>query len=132
MKTRTQSAKTQYACQQCGYVSTKWIGRCPSCQEWNSLVEERTAAPGADDRARSWDSTPVSFEEITGADAPRTPTGVADFDRVLGGGVVAGALILLGGDPGVGKSTLMLDVASRLAARSSVGLYASGGGSAEK
>ena len=77
------------------------------------FVEERTAAPGADDRARSWDSTPVSFEEITGADAPRTPTGIAEFDRVLGGGVVAGALILLGGDPGVGKSTLMLDVASQ-------------------
>ena len=124
-------ARTQYACQQCGYVSTKWIGRCPSCQEWNSLVEERTAAPGADDRARSWDSTPVSFEEITGADAPRTPTGIAEFDRVLGGGVVAGALILLGGDPGVGKSTLMLDVASRLSAQTKV-LYASGEESAQQ
>ena len=123
--------RTQYACQQCGYVSTKWIGRCPSCQEWNSLVEERTATAGTDDRTRSWDSTPVSFEEIAGADAPRTPTGIAEFDRVLGGGVVAGALILLGGDPGVGKSTLMLDVASRLSAQTKV-LYASGEESAQQ
>ena len=126
MKTRT-----QYACQQCGYISTKWIGRCPSCQEWSSFVEERATPSPSDDRPRSWDSTPVAFEEITGAEAPRTPTGIAEFDRVLGGGVVAGALILLGGDPGVGKSTLMLDVASKLAAKTRV-LYASGEESAQQ
>jgi DNA repair protein RadA/Sms len=127
-------ARTQYACQQCGHISPKWIGRCPSCSAWNSLVEERaapsTASSGADDR-RSWDSTPVAFEEIAGADVPRTPTGIAEFDRVLGGGVVPGALILLGGDPGVGKSTLMLDVASRLSATTRV-LYASGEESAQQ
>jgi len=94
-------------------------------------VEERALAPASEDRPRSWDSTPVSFDEITGAEAPRTPTGIAEFDRVLGGGVVAGALILLGGDPGVGKSTLMLDVASRLSAQTKV-LYASGEESAQQ
>jgi len=125
-------ARTQYACQQCGHVSPKWIGRCPSCSAWNSLVEERTATGNsADDRPRSWDSSPLAFEEIAGADVPRTPTGIAEFDRVLGGGVVAGALILLGGDPGVGKSTLMLDVASRLSSATRV-LYASGEESAQQ
>ena len=119
-------ARTQYACQQCGHISPKWIGRCPSCNAWNSLVEERAATSGnGDDRPRSWDSTPVAFEDIAGADVPRTPSGIAEFDRVLGGGVVPGALILLGGDPGVGKSTLMLDVASRLSSMMRV-LYASG------
>src|SRR5436190_11312727 len=122
-------AKTQYACQHCGYVSAKWIGRCPSCQQWNSLVEERASPPEI--RAKSWDSTPQLFDEISGAETPRQPTGIAEFDRVLGGGVVAGALMLLGGDPGVGKSTLMLDVAARLSSRMKV-LYASGEESAQQ
>src|SRR4051812_34251746 len=106
-------AKTQFACQQCGYTAAKWIGRCPACQQWNTLVEERivpTAA--ASEMHQQWDASPTSFEEISGADSPRLSTGIAEFDRVLGGGIVAGALTLLGGDPGVGKSTLMLDVAS--------------------
>jgi DNA repair protein RadA/Sms len=122
--------KTQYACQQCGHSSPKWIGRCPSCQEWNTFVEERIVA-AAPDAPPSWDSTPIPFTEITGAEAPRVSTGIAEFDRVLGGGVVAGALVLLGGDPGVGKSTLMLDVASHLAATAVV-LYASGEESAQQ
>ena len=122
-------AKTQYACQHCGHNSAKWIGRCPSCQEWNSFVEERVSP--ADTSAKSWDSVPVLFDEITSPEIPRMPTGIAEFDRVLGGGVVPGALILLGGDPGVGKSTLMLDVAARLSASSKV-LYASGEESAQQ
>src|SRR5688572_20158500 len=109
-------AKTQYACQQCGHASPKWIGRCPSCQQWNTFVEEKITA--GVDGPPSWDSVPVPFDEITGVDTPRVATGLAEFDRVLGGGVVAGALVLLGGDPGVGKSTLMLDVATRLAKES--------------
>jgi len=116
--------KTQYACQQCGHTSAKWIGRCPSCQEWNSFVEERVNAVAAD-APPSWDSSPIRFTEITGVEVPRMLTGIAEFDRVLGGGVVAGALTLLGGDPGVGKSTLMLDVAAHLST-SGVVLYASG------
>jgi DNA repair protein RadA/Sms len=121
--------KTQYVCQQCGVPSPKWIGRCPSCQQWNTFVEERIT-PAVDSPA-SWDSSPVRFAEITGVEFPRVTTGINEFDRVLGGGVVAGALVLLGGDPGVGKSTLMLDVASHLA-ESSVVLYASGEESAHQ
>jgi DNA repair protein RadA/Sms len=123
-------SKTQYVCQQCGATSPKWIGRCPSCQQWSTFVEERVMAAAAD-APMSWDSSPIPFTEITGVDMPRVSTGVAEFDRVLGGGVVAGALVLLGGDPGVGKSTLMLDVASHLAA-SSIVLYASGEESAHQ
>jgi DNA repair protein RadA/Sms len=121
--------KTQYACQQCGHTSPKWIGRCPSCQEWNTFVEERVTA--GVESPPSWDSSPVPFDEITGVDTPRVPTGLAEFDRVLGGGVVPGALVLLGGDPGVGKSTLMLDVATRMGNASTV-LYASGEESAQQ
>jgi DNA repair protein RadA/Sms len=123
-------AKTQYVCQQCGHTSPKWIGRCPSCQQWNTLVEERISAAVAA-ASPSWDSSPIRFTEITGIEVPRISTGITEFDRVLGGGVVAGALVLLGGDPGVGKSTLMLDVASHLAVATTV-LYASGEESAHQ
>src|SRR5213592_1872962 len=123
-------SKTQYVCQQCGAASPKWIGRCPSCQQWNTFVEERVTA-AATDAPPSWDSTPIRFTDITGIETPRVSSGITEFDRVLGGGVVAGALTLLGGDPGVGKSTLMLDVASHLA-ESSIVLYASGEESAHQ
>src|SRR5262245_59992255 len=116
--------KTQYACQQCGHISPKWIGRCPLCQQWNTFVEE-PVVDLKETEATFWDSSPVPFDEIAGAEVPRVSTGINEFDRVLGGGVVAGALTLLGGDPGVGKSTLMLDVAAHLAG-SAVVLYASG------
>ncbi|MBI2149556.1 MAG: DNA repair protein RadA, partial [Acidobacteria bacterium] len=122
-------SKTQYSCQQCGYASPKWIGRCPSCQQWNTFVEEKITA--AVDAPASWDSSPIPFTQITGVETPRISTGVGEFDRVLGGGVVAGALVLLGGDPGVGKSTLMLDVAAHLAQSAAV-LYASGEESAQQ
>src|SRR5213593_581639 len=121
--------KTQYVCQQCGQTAPKWIGRCPSCQQWNTFVEEQIRAQV--ESPASWESSPIPFNDITGVDAPRVPTGVGEFDRVLGGGLVPGALVLLGGDPGVGKSTLMLDVASRLAVSASV-LYASGEESAQQ
>lgn len=121
--------KTQYVCQQCGQTAPKWIGRCPSCQQWNTFVEERITA--VVESPASWESSPIPFNDITGVETPRLSTGVGEFDRVLGGGVVAGALVLLGGDPGVGKSTLMLDVASRLADSVTV-LYASGEESAQQ
>jgi DNA repair protein RadA/Sms len=123
-------ARTQYVCQHCGYQASKWIGRCPSCQEWNSIVEERVGEAGSS-AGQSWDSVPVAFDAIDGVHTPRYPTGIAEFDRVLGGGVVAGALTLLGGDPGVGKSTLMLDVAAHLTSRGRV-LYVSGEESAQQ
>ena len=115
--------KTQYICQECGHTSPKWIGRCPACQQWNTFVEEPINAGKT--VPASWNSTPVPLDEISGVEAARISTGIQEFDRVLGGGVVAGALVLLGGDPGVGKSTLMLEVAARLAASATV-LYASG------
>jgi DNA repair protein RadA/Sms len=126
---RKLKAKTQYNCQNCGHSSPKWIGRCPSCQEWNTFVEERMSA--SEDVPRSWDSCLVPFDELTNIESHRLSTGSVEFDRVLGGGVVPGALILLGGDPGVGKSTLMLDVAARLSATTKV-LYASGEESAQQ
>ncbi len=122
--------RTQYVCQQCGATSPKWIGRCPSCQQWSTFVEEKVAS-AAPASAASWDSSPVPFTEISGVETPRVSTGIPEFDRVLGGGVVAGALVLLGGDPGVGKSTLMLDVASHLSG-SGIVLYASGEESAQQ
>jgi len=121
--------KTQYVCQQCGQTAPKWIGRCPSCQQWNTFVEERIGA--VVESPAPWESSPIAFNDITGVDTPRVSTGVGEFDRVLGGGLVPGALVLLGGDPGVGKSTLMLDVASRLAVSVRV-LYASGEESAQQ
>ena len=122
--------KTQYACQQCGHVSPKWIGRCPECQHWNSFAEERIGA-AINTAPQSWESSPVPFDDITATESPRTSTGITEFDRVLGGGVVPGALVLLGGDPGVGKSTLMLDVSARLSQNAEV-LYASGEESAQQ
>ncbi|MBI4474565.1 MAG: DNA repair protein RadA [Acidobacteria bacterium] len=122
--------KTQFSCQQCGHASPKWIGRCPSCGQWNTFVEERVTNPTPETH-QSWDSSPIPFDQITGVETPRTPTGLEEFDRVLGGGIVAGALVLLGGDPGVGKSTLMLDVAARLTSAGTV-LYASGEESAQQ
>ena len=116
--------RSQYVCQQCGHSSPKWVGRCPACQEWNTFVEEKVAPPRLA-RVPVSESVPIRFDALEGDDVPRMETGIAEFDRVLGGGVVAGALTLLGGDPGVGKSTLMLAVAARLAARQPV-LYASG------
>lgn len=116
--------KVQYVCQTCGHASPKWLGRCPSCGEWNTLVEEvettgrfaprRPAAPPAD---------PVSVAAVMLPDETRTPTGMAEFDRVLGGGLVRGSVVLVGGDPGTGKTTLLTQVADRIAHRGSSVLY---------
>src|SRR5690606_24265357 len=111
---RTPMAKrrTEWACQACGHRSIKWLGQCPSCRAWSSLVEE-LAAP-ADVSARpAWGAggtgaSPVPITDVDGEDAARLPTGIRELDRVLGGGLVPGSLVLLGGDPGIGKSTLLL------------------------
>jgi len=116
--------RTHYSCQQCGHTSPKWIGRCPSCEEWNTFVEEAVESSRPNPASLS-DSAPIRFDALETGDVPRVSTGVEEFDRVLGGGIVPGALVLLGGDPGVGKSTLMLDVAAALS-RDRVVLYASG------
>jgi DNA repair protein RadA/Sms len=113
--------RTVFACQECGYESGKWLGRCPGCGAWNSLVEERAAAPaggrrrpGGTERGAAG-SDPVPIAEVALDDAVRWQTGLTEVDRVLGGGVVPGSLVLIGGDPGVGKSTLALAVAHHMA-----------------
>jgi len=123
---------TVYVCQQCGFQSRKWLGKCPDCGEWNSLVEERAraAAPtkGAASRGRAGGvkAKPIHYSEIESQDDARISSGVTEFDRVLGGGIVPGSLILIGGDPGIGKSTLLLQVADRLSGLGQSVLYVSG------
>ena len=116
---------TKYVCQSCGYVSPRWIGRCPNCSEWNTFIEEATSPLKATRKSGTASKLdPVVLEEIEGQDVPRTRIGMEEFDRVLGGGLVPGSLILLGGDPGIGNSTLMMQAALRLTAQTI--LYVSG------
>ncbi len=120
--------KTRFTCQSCGGSSVKWAGRCPACGEWNSLVEETvTAIPqrAAVTGIVPGSARPQAITEITAPKEAKVATGIGEFDRVLGDGVVAGAVVLVGGDPGIGKSTLMLQVSHRLSARGPV-LYVSG------
>lgn len=118
--------KLQYVCQTCGHASPKWLGRCPSCDEWNTFVEE-AVAPVAPVAARSTAAaTAVSISAVETAAEPRTATGIGEFDRVLGGGLVAGSLVLVGGDPGIGKSTLLLMACHRLAVGGQSVVYVSG------
>jgi DNA repair protein RadA/Sms len=99
------AAAVQYACSACGYTTGKWLGRCSACGEWGSLVEERAAAPGG---AKAESRPLLRLVEVEAADAERIPTGVPELDRVLGGGLVPASLVLVSGDPGIGKSTLLL------------------------
>jgi DNA repair protein RadA/Sms len=128
------ASATVYVCQSCGRQSPKWLGKCPDCGEWNSMAEER-ARPAAASAAKGMaarggfrlrEVKPVRFGEIESQDDARVSSGITEFDRVLGGGIVPGSLILIGGDPGIGKSTLLLQVADRLSAQSERVLYVSG------
>jgi DNA repair protein RadA/Sms len=118
-----------YACQSCGAVQTKWAGQCPACGAWNTLVEElQSRPPGALAPSKASRARGLAFEGLQDATPPplRISTGVEEFDRVCGGGVVPGSAILLGGDPGVGKSTLLLQVAAEAARRGAACAYISG------
>ena len=117
---------TKYVCQSCGYVSPRWVGKCPNCSEWNTFVEEAPSPLKASRKPSGARSAvePVSLDEIEREESPRLSTGIEEFDRVLGGGIVPGSLLLLGGDPGIGKSTLMMQLALRL--NNSVVLYVTG------
>ncbi|HYG26678.1 MAG TPA: ATPase domain-containing protein, partial [Caulobacteraceae bacterium] len=118
-----------YVCQSCGSAQTKWSGQCPACGAWNSLVEELTSRPpGALAPTKATKTRGLAFEtlETETATPPRIVTGVEEFDRVCGGGVVPGSAILLGGDPGVGKSTLLLQVCAAAAERGAACAYISG------
>ncbi|MDN5348279.1 MAG: hypothetical protein PWP65_1843 [Clostridia bacterium] len=118
--------KNRYICQECGFESWRWMGRCPGCDSWNSLVEEPAAsfAPiGAGDKKRA---IPLPLTEAHCLESARLKTGLEEWDRVLGGGLVPGSLILLGGAPGIGKSTLLLQVAKALGQKTGKVLYVSG------
>ena len=123
--------RTLFVCQGCGGGSRKWAGQCPDCGAWNSMVEEPEQAPrpdGADARygAPAGRAEVRRYSEVDVEAAARMPSGFGEFDRVLGGGIVPGSMVLVGGEPGIGKSTLLLQVAARVAASSGPVLYASG------
>lgn len=121
----TKQKKPIFICQSCGYQALKWLGRCPDCGQWNSMVEE-PRQPEQKGRGPSAMSQPQAIDSISLATEMRVKTGVVEFDRTLGGGVVPGSLVLIGGDPGIGKSTLILQVLDRLSRRACRALYLSG------
>src|SRR3982074_2438687 len=109
MPSRSAAPKTAFVCQQCGNDYPKWIGKCPSCGGWNTLVEERVVAPqeGRPGLTRGTPA-PIALGEVPPDAEVRIPTGISEFDRVLGGGIVRGSLVLLRGDPGLGQSSLLM------------------------
>lgn len=128
-------AKTQFECQHCGYISPRYLGKCPNCNSWNSLVEEKIQDT-TDRRSRTTltgkKMQPMRLNEVVARKEPRVKTKIEELNRVLGGGVVPGSMVLLGGDPGIGKSTLLLQVSQQLAATGGKVLYVSGEESAEQ
>ena len=119
-----------FFCQECGYESAKWLGQCPACHEWNTFAEEPKVSTSrgkmASSGRRSEAKEPVSLKHIDSDSQDRISTGMAELDQVLGGGIVPGSLVLVGGDPGIGKSTLLLQVCRNLAENGSSVLYISG------
>ena len=123
--------KTHFVCQMCGYQSSKWMGKCPSCNEWNTMVEEEMVSPGKSKNAFSVGiggegEVPQPIGEVVMSETSRIKTEIGEFDRVLGGGVVSGSAILIGGDPGIGKSTLLLQALNKIASADYKVLYISG------
>jgi DNA repair protein RadA/Sms len=119
--------KTSHVCQACGAVTARWLGKCPECQEWNTIVEEQVVEEGAHSRPPIVAaSEPLPITDGSQPPQARIRTDIHEFDRVLGGGIVPGSLALVGGDPGIGKSTLMLQAAHRLAVSGARVLYVSG------
>ena len=118
-----------YFCQNCGFESSKWMGQCPGCKEWNTFVEEvvdKKSSASAGVKKAIEDAKPVPLSQISSADEERVSTDMKELDRVLGGGIVKGSLVLVGGDPGIGKSTLLLQVCKNLSNKSLSVLYVSG------
>ncbi len=122
--------KTVFFCKQCGYESSKWLGQCPGCHEWDSFVEEPVAkaVPGVSSTvsATKKDAVPTLLSNVTTDDENRISTKISEMDRVLGGGIVVGSLVLVGGDPGIGKSTLLLQMCRNLSDEGKKVLYVSG------
>ncbi|MBQ3409504.1 MAG: DNA repair protein RadA [Clostridia bacterium] len=127
-------AKTIFVCNECGYESVKWLGKCPACNEWNSFVEEKIKktddliVAGSENKKIN---KPMILNSVVGKENSRTSTGFSELDRVLGGGIVRGSLILVGGEPGIGKSTLILQLCDKINGNGKV-LYVSGEESAEQ
>jgi DNA repair protein RadA/Sms len=122
-------SRTKWVCQQCGYVSTKWLGRCPDCNEWDSLVEsieERSTGAISSLASLAPRSTPQRLREITTDSFQRVPVPMGELSRVLGGGIVPGSMVLISGDPGIGKSTLLIQLAAMQAQTMGTVLYVSG------
>jgi len=117
-----------FSCQNCGYQSPKWLGRCPDCNSWNSFVEEDYTAPSnkIKERVSLYKDGPVLLKDVEVKEASRLKTEILELDRVLGGGIVAGSVVLIGGDPGIGKSTISLQVSNQLTKQGITVLYVSG------
>ena len=123
--------KSIFFCQNCGHEESKWLGQCPMCKEWNTFVEEKVSVTRGSTAAvqqvrDAKDAKVVTLSSITTDDDERMQTGILELDRVLGGGIVPGSLVLVGGDPGIGKSTLLLQVCQKLSGQSRKILYISG------
>src|SRR6185312_9338632 len=117
-----------FICQNCGAAFSRWQGKCEACGEWNTLVEEGAAAPTSGPGRKPGKGRLFALEPLAGEaqDAPRLPSGIAEFDRVTGGGFVRGSVILVGGDPGIGKSTLLIQATAQLARAGHRAVYISG------
>ena len=123
--------KSIFFCQNCGHEESKWLGQCPMCKEWNTFVEEKVSVTRGSTAAvqqvrNAKDAKVVTLSSITTDDDERMQTGILELDRVLGGGIVPGSLVLVGGDPGIGKSTLLLQVCQKLSGQNRKILYISG------
>ena len=132
----TKKSKTSFFCTSCGYQSAKWLGKCPACNEWESMREAPNESDSENDHKTpemllaiaelGIENRPLPLSKIDDSEQPRQKTGISEFDRVLGGGVVTGSVVLVGGDPGIGKSTLLLQILDRLSTPERVTLYVSG------
>ena len=115
-----------YFCQECGYESSKWVGQCPACKEWNTFVEEKIEKKSQKTKRELSEVRTFTISEIEDEETDRISTGITEFDRVLGGGIVKGSLVLVGGDPGIGKSTLLLQMCRDMSYTDNSILYVSG------
>ena len=125
-------AQSQFVCQSCGNSSPRWLGKCPACNEWNSYAEERVVSEKRSHGRMPLNSTAIAITQIESAQEERIGTGIGELDRVLGGGFVPGSLVLVGGDPGIGKSTLALEMVNNVSLSKRSVLYVTGEESPEQ
>lgn len=124
--------KTVFVCNECGYESSKWLGKCPACGSWNTFFEQKIVeSKNSSLKAEKINTVPQKLDSYKATETIRTSTGSGELDRVLGGGLVKGSLVLLGGEPGIGKSTLILQICNNIKGEGQV-LYVSGEESAEQ